>query len=694
MKYLSFSLKSILFFGLSAAFLYGCKKEFDAPPAPQDPNLTATHTIAQLKAMHTVGGALDVINDEMIISGVVIANDKSGNLYKQIYIQDASGAIQLMLDASGLFNSYPIGRRIFIKCKGLCLSDYGGMIQLGVKTTVAGSPSVQAIASNLIGQYIVGGSLNNKVDTTVITSLSQLIDNNMQDPLLGTLIRLNDFEFADTTKTYSDTSAYKETVNLPIKNCGGQMINIRTSGYANFAGVKVPSGNGSLLAIYTVYMLTSRDKKQLILRDTSDVKLAGLLCNTRPTSLMNIADLRSQFTGTATTAPNGKRISGIVISDRSTNNINARSLVLQQGNGLSGIVVRFAADHAYNLGDSINVIVSGVELSEFNGLLQVNNVPLANASIVGSGKSIIPRETTIADINVNFETWESTLVNVKNVSLSGGATPGQYAGDVTVTASGSIILRTSSASTFANQSYPSSVSSLTAYISQFNTTKQIAIRNPSTDIVAGSGNPVNPTTLMNISDLRSLFTGTVTSAPNGKRISGIVISDRSKNNLNARNLVLQQGNGLSGIAVRFEANHSFNLGDSIDVVVSGVELSEFNSLLQVNNVPLANASLKSSGKSIMPRETTIADIITNFEAWESTLVNVKNVSLSGGTTPGQYAGDVTVTASGSIILRTSSASTFANQSYPSSVSSLTAYVSQFNTTKQIAIRDPAIDVAP
>jgi hypothetical protein len=279
MKYLSFSIKTILFFVLTAAFLNACKKEFDAPPAPQDPDLKATQTIAQLKALHTVGGALDVINTDIIVSGVVIANDKSGNLYKQIYIQDASGALQLMLDATGLYNSYPIGRRVFLKCKGLCLSDYGGMIQLGVKTTVAGSPSVQAIASNLIGQYIVGGSLNNKVDTTVITSLSQLIDNNMQDPLLGTLIRLNDFEFSDTTQTYSDTSAYKETVNLPIKNCTGGTINIRTSGYSNFAGVKVPSGNGSLLAIYTVYMLTSRDKKQLILRDTSDVKFTEGRCS-------------------------------------------------------------------------------------------------------------------------------------------------------------------------------------------------------------------------------------------------------------------------------------------------------------------------------------------------------------------------------------------------------------------------------
>ncbi len=484
MKYLSISIKTILFFALTAAFLYACKKEFDAPPSPKDPNLKATHTIAQLKALHITPGAYDVINDSIIISGVVIANDKSGNLYKQIYIQDSTGAIQLMLDASGLYNSFPVGRKVFIKCKGLCVSDYNRMIQLGVKTTVAGSPSIQAIASNLIGQYIIGGSLNNPVTAKKVRV--DTLKTTMQTPLLGTLIELQDYEFVvqDTSKTYSDTSSNKESINLTVKGCSsGSDIIIRTSGYSNFAGVPVPNGNGSIVALYTVFNST----KQLVLRDTSDVKLTGFRCGTGPTTVMNIADLRTLYTGTTTSAPNGKRISGIVISDRSKNNLNARNLVLQQGNGLSGIVVRFEANHSFNLGDSIDVVVSGVELSEFNGLLQLNNAPLANASLKSSGKSITPREATIADINTNFETWESTLVTIKNVALSGGTTPGKYAGSVTITATGTIIMFTSNAATFASQNFPVNASSLTAYLTQFVSNgqiiNQIAIRDPAIDVV-------------------------------------------------------------------------------------------------------------------------------------------------------------------------------------------------------------------
>jgi hypothetical protein len=273
------SKKLSFLFILSAIFITinSCKKTFDAPPAPSDPDLIRTHTIARLKSIHKTAGALDVIDTAAIISGVVIANDKSGNLYKTIYIQDETGAIQLSLDASGLFNSYPVGRKVFVKCKELCLSDYSGMIQLGVKATVAGTPSFQAIASNLIGQYVIGGSLNNSVPIKTVT-LDDL-KTNMQDSLLGTLIRLQNFEFTDTTKTFSDTSAYKNDINLDIRNCDGRSIIIRTSGYANFSGVRVPGGNGDVVALYTVFVSGSRSTRQLVLRDPSDLQLKGARCS-------------------------------------------------------------------------------------------------------------------------------------------------------------------------------------------------------------------------------------------------------------------------------------------------------------------------------------------------------------------------------------------------------------------------------
>lgn len=272
---------------LTAGFvgLQSCNKDFDSPPAPADPALVANTTIAGLKAMHTVGGAYDVISADIIISGVVVANDKSGNFYKQLFIQDSTGGIQVLLDANSLYGTYPVGRRLFIKCKDLCLSDYNKMIELGVKATVAGLPSIEGIPSGLLNKYVIGGSLNNPVAAKTV-SVDELTTS-MQDKYLGTLIELQNFAFATPTGTYSDTSAYKSTVNRDVKNCpadGNKTIIVRTSAYANFAGQTVASGRGKLRAIYTIFGNT----KQLIIRDTADVMFTNpYTCSLPPGTLLS-----------------------------------------------------------------------------------------------------------------------------------------------------------------------------------------------------------------------------------------------------------------------------------------------------------------------------------------------------------------------------------------------------------------------
>ncbi|MCX8020750.1 MAG: DUF5689 domain-containing protein [Chitinophagaceae bacterium] len=477
-------------FLLSAGVIYvilfsSCKKTFDAPPGPADPQITVTHTIKQLRALHTVQGAFDVITDDMVISGVVVANDKSGNLYKEIFIQDNTAGLKILLDALSLYNTFPVGRKVFIKCKGLCLTDNNRLPVLGIKATVAGSPSIEGIPANLIDKYVVGGSLNNPVLPKDVT-LSQLTTN-MSDDNLGMLIRLKDYEFiaADTNKTYADTSAYKNSVNLTIRGCmANSQIIVRTSGYANFAGVNVPNGNGDIQAIYTIFGTT----RQLVLRDTSDVKFNNFRCGQGPTTVINISDVRALYTGTTTTIPNGRRITGVVISDRTTGNINNQNLVLQQGTGLAGIVVRFDAPHNFNLGDSLDVVVSQQELSEFNNMLQVNGVPLNYATRISTGKTITPRNVTLTQLIANQEAWEATLVRTGPVSLSGG-TGGTYSGNVIMNDGATFTLRTSPSASFAGQPYPALAQSVTGYVSQFGSSYELHMRNP-----GGTINDVVPLT--------------------------------------------------------------------------------------------------------------------------------------------------------------------------------------------------------
>ncbi|MEZ4985445.1 MAG: DUF5689 domain-containing protein [Saprospiraceae bacterium] len=245
--------------------------------------------------------------------------------------------------------------------------------------------------------------------------------------------------------------------------------------------------------------------------------------------------------------------------------------------GTAGIVVRFAANHNFNLGESVEVTISGQELSEFNGLVQINNVPLGNAVSLGNGTLPTPRQATVAEILANGNDWESTLVSVTNATLNGGPTYGD--GMTVADGSGSLTVFTLFAASFSGNSIPTGTGTLTGIVSDFNGL-QLIMRNASdADFDGGSSGNPEPITC---SALRGLFAGGTTAAPANKLLRGIVISDLTNGNITTRNLVIQDASG--GIVIRFNANHEFALGEDIEINVSGMELSEFNGLLQVNNV--------------------------------------------------------------------------------------------------------------
>jgi DNA/RNA endonuclease YhcR with UshA esterase domain len=253
----------------------------------------------------------------------------------------------------------------------------------------------------------------------------------------------------------------------------------------------VPNGNGNIVALYTVFGNT----KQLTIRDTADLKLWGARCGSGgggggggggTGTLTDISAIRALLTGTTATIPASTKITGVVISDKTANNIQSQNIIVQQGDGLSGIVVRFASAtpaHNFNTGDSIDVVISGATLGRFSGVMQVSNVPLANVTLVSTGKTINPRVATVAQVNANQPGWESTLVKILNVTIAGTGTNVNWSGTTKFSdGTGTIdhFTRTgATGATFANSPFPTGVrASATAIVSKFNATNQITIRNP------------------------------------------------------------------------------------------------------------------------------------------------------------------------------------------------------------------------
>ncbi|MEP6465999.1 MAG: DUF5689 domain-containing protein [Parafilimonas sp.] len=463
----------ILIFCFCFLALLSCNKKFDEPPAYIPPNLTPTKTIAQLKAMHVAGSSETIIADD-IIQGVVVANDSSGNFYKQIIIEDSTAGIAINIDDYNLYTSYPVGRNVFIKLNGLILYDDNKLIEIGGSKDV--NNAINPIASPVKNNYVIKGTINNAVVPKVI-DISDL-----NDSYQNMLIQLNNMEFseADTAKIYADTSASKNAVSFLIKNCANKSITLRNSGFASFAGINVPNGNGSINCIYSVY----NTSKQIYIRDTGDVQFNGTRCNGGAAVQTSIANIRSMYNGSDIKI-GAYKIGGIVISDAANKNISSGSVILQDGN--AGISVYFGGTITYNIGDSIVLDVTGDSLQNYNGSLEIKTTGgTIKPMPVATGKTVIPQELSISQINANITNIEYTLLKIVNATASGNAT---YSGsNVLADGSGNIFLFTASTALFANDNLPTDESDWIGYAKSFGTTKEFLIRNTADVSTSGGSN--------------------------------------------------------------------------------------------------------------------------------------------------------------------------------------------------------------
>lgn len=90
-------------------------------------------SIADLKALYVKPGTPVTVPDGIWIKGQVVSSDRSGNIYREIYIQDETGGIDLKIGKTSLYSDYKLGQWIFVDCGGLTLGQYNGMPQLGLE---------------------------------------------------------------------------------------------------------------------------------------------------------------------------------------------------------------------------------------------------------------------------------------------------------------------------------------------------------------------------------------------------------------------------------------------------------------------------------------------------------------------------------------------------------------------------------
>ncbi len=458
-------LRSVIMIVLTAVAFTSCvdKDYDDITTANVDPDLTATHTIKQLQDLVPVPGSFVQITTDIIIKGVVAGDDLTGNIYKKLILQEDSSGISIQLDISNFHTEYPTGRRVFVKCNGLYLANNEGNFELGTNS----SSPMGRIPAGLATKYLVKGMWGQYIIPKVYTFDNPNIPTN-------TLVRFDNVQF-DAGFTNIDYAAVSPA-NLDLIDCDSNILILYSSTYSTFAHAKTPGGNGSIVGVYTIYA----GEGELQIRDTTDVNMTGLRCDgsTGSVFLTTLDSLRAQYTGVPVNISD-RKIIVTVTSDYTTNmlGVNTKNMYVQEDT--TGIQLRFDGVPTYAVGTQLEINISGAQLSTFNGVLQLNYVPLGGVTVLG-GNSVTPRVSTIADIVANYVTREASLVTIPGVTITGTGTYNGSAGVNTLTdATGSIELYTGSSATFKNIAYPTGVVSVTGILTQFNGTYEILIRDTS-----------------------------------------------------------------------------------------------------------------------------------------------------------------------------------------------------------------------
>lgn len=229
---------------LGLGFIYaGCvKHDFDNPPSNcDDINDVKTHTIKELQEMWD--GDTTLITGGVIIEGTVTSTDQFGTFYKEMVIQDESGAINIQINANDLFDFLPIGQKIFVRCDSLYIDKDGdsGAIMLGSLF----NGDFGRIEEDVYLNYLIKTCDNNLIEPKILT-----IPDINTDDLLFQIVKFENVQFVNPDDVWNGSGSYEDH---PIVDAAGNQLIIKTSGFILFGNDSIPSGSGSLTGFVSKY---------------------------------------------------------------------------------------------------------------------------------------------------------------------------------------------------------------------------------------------------------------------------------------------------------------------------------------------------------------------------------------------------------------------------------------------------------
>lgn len=383
------------------------------------PNTTLT------KILEKTGFGNHTFREDLIFTGYVVSDDKAGNFYKTLIIQDApenpTAGLQIALNEKNLYLKYPVGKKLYIKTKGLSIGYKYGIPTLGL----AGENTIESIHRTQISQYIFRACeppvkiTPKKIDPLKISKA----DSNQ-------FVTFENAQFAPVHhgKTLAEKNSSETLRNIHItdKNCDLlQKLYLTTSGYARFASGAIPLKNGTITGVFQQRL----GKNYLQLNDEKGIDFPSPLCAVK--TLEKVA-INSSISALYTLYENAQTpivelpiqnplvLAGFVSANDATGNFSGQ-IVLQDAteNPTVSLVLLLETkdkEAPFQIGDKIKMKIDGLSLQKRAGVLSLGVFQTANIAP-------IPSE--------NFGTYflkisENNILTPKKMTLSAWAKNPSY----------------------------------------------------------------------------------------------------------------------------------------------------------------------------------------------------------------------------------------------------------------------------
>lgn len=231
-------------------------------------------SITDLKNLYN--GQATLIESDLVVKGYVTSSDKTGNFYKEFYMQDApenpTAGIGVVLNQVDTYNQFNQGREVYIKLKGL----YVGLNSSDV-LTIGGQGDgneVDVITANQIPDFIFRSSTT---ETLVPVTADPSDINNSH---MGMLVALQNVQFPANLVGSTFVDAYDDfDTQYPLVSCGnGSELLMETSSFASFNQVPLPlNGRGSIVGVIT--RTFGGSNIVLVLNSTDDINFNENRCD-------------------------------------------------------------------------------------------------------------------------------------------------------------------------------------------------------------------------------------------------------------------------------------------------------------------------------------------------------------------------------------------------------------------------------